>query len=210
MSVEKIERNKAKVDWFIFVVFLMWIGLRILQDVKIEGLGLALHFIGITLVLGIGFLVMYYVYFSQKLTDELERENKLKAHKFSWNFTLISAIILYILCDKTILKFEFALELVLWISYLSYFVSFKLLDAGVDARFSDKQIKIFSVLGIMFVSTFLGMNFGYKMTKLSYNQFGENKLLYIIFAIFIVGISTVILIKFLKMAKDDTKGLKKR
>jgi len=209
MSVENIERNKAKVDWFIFVVFLLWVALRIMQDVQIEGLELALHFTRLTVVLGSAFLVMYYVYFSKKLTDELERENKLKAHKFSWNFTLISAIILYIICDKTSLKAEFALELVLWISYLSYFVAFKLLDGGVDAIFSEKQLKIFSLVGIMFFSTFLGMNFGYKMTKLSYHQFSEHKLLYLIFSIVIVGVSTIILLKFVKMVKDEEKRLKK-
>lgn len=209
MTIEKIERNKAKVDWFIFAVFLLWVGLRILQDVQIEGLELALHFTRLTVVLGSGFLVMYYVYFSKKLTDELERANKLKAHKFSWNFTLISAIILYILCDKTGLQGQFALELVLWISYLSYFISFKLLDAGIDALFSEKQGKIFGLIGLMFVSTFIGMNFGYKMTKLSYHQFGEHKLLYLIFSIVIVGFSTVMLLKFVKMVKDDEKRLKK-
>jgi len=209
MSVEKIERNKAKVDWFIFVVFLLWVALRIMQDVQIEGLELALHFTRLTVVLGSAFLVMYYVYFSKKLTDELERENKLKAHKFSWNFTLISAIILYIICDKTSLKAEFALELILWISYLSYFVSFKLLDAGVDAIFSEKQLKVLGIIGVMFVSTFLGMNFGYKMTKLSYHQFSEHKLLYLIFSIVIVGVYTVILLKFVKMVKDEEKRLKK-
>ena len=151
MSVEIIEKNKAKIDWFVFVILILWVVLRVLNTQSFEGMEFILHFGRLFLLLGGLFLMMYYFFFSKQYTDELERENKMKAYKFSWIFTMLSAIILYILTNKAFLNAEFALELILWIGYLSYFFSFKFLDAGLDAKFSEKKLKVIGAVAL-FVS----------------------------------------------------------
>ena len=154
---------------------------------------------------------MYYMYFSKQYSDELERENKLKAYKFSWIFTMLSAIILFILSNKAILKAGFALELLLWIGYLSYFLSFKFLDAGLDARFNDKTLKVIGIIAVLCGSVVLGMNFGYKMPDLNPSEFNEHIVLYIGTSIILIALSIIILLKFVRMVKDDEtkKNLKK-
>jgi len=203
MSIEKIERNKAKIDWFIFVVFLSWIALRVLNTRIFDGMDIILHFGRLFLVLSGVFLMMYYFYFSKRLTDELERVNKMKAYKFSWIFTMLSAIILYILGNKTILNAEFALELLLWIGYLSYFLSFKFLDAGLDARFNDKTIKLLGIIAVFTGAVILGMNFGYKIPDVDVQVFNEYKVLYIVTSVILVGLSIIVLFKFVKMIRNQ-------
>ena len=211
MSIEKIERSKTKIDWFIFVVFVLWIALRVMDTQNFDGLEFILYFGRLFLVFGGVFLLMYYFYFSKRLTDELERENKLKAYKFSWIFTMLSAIIFFILCNKVVLKAGFALELLLWIGYLSYFLSFKFLDAGLDARFKIKTLKVIGIIAGFCGSVVLGMNFGYKMPNLSPTEFNDHIALYIGTSIILIALSIIILLKFVRMVKNDEtkKNLKK-
>jgi len=210
MSIEKIERSKTKVDWFIFVFFILWIALRVMNNQNFEGMEFILHFGRLFLVFGGVFLMMYYFYFSKRFTDELERENKLKAYKFSWIVTMLSAIILFILCSKAILKTEFALELLLWTGYLSYFLSFKFLDSGFDARFNDKTVKVIGIIAVFSGAMVLGMNFGYKMPDLSPSEFSDNKVLYIGTSVILVALSIIVLLKFVKMVKKDESAKKNK
>ena len=210
MSIEKIEKSKAKIDWFVFVILILWVALRVLNTQNFEGMEFVLHFGRLFLILGGVFLMMYYFYFSKQYSDELERENKLKAYKFSWIFTMLSAIILYILTNKAVLKAELALELFLWIGYLSYFLSFKFLDAGLDAKFSEKSVKFIGAIAVFAGAVILGMNFGYKIPALNPAEFSDNKVLYIGVSTFLVALSTIVLIKFVKMVKyEESKHNKK-
>lgn len=203
MSIEKIEKSKAKIDWFVFVILILWITLRVLNTQSFEGMEFVSHFGRLFLVLGGVFLMMNYFYFSKQYADELERENKMKAYKFSWIFTMLSAIILYILTNKAIVNADFALELFLWIGYLSYFLSFKFLDAELDARFSEKSVKFIGAIAVFSGAVILGMNFGYKMPALNPAEYNDNKALYIGTSIFLVLLSIIMLMKFVKMVKDD-------
>lgn len=203
MSIEKIEKNKAKVDLFIFVFFILWIALRVMDNVNYEGMQLAIHFFRLFLVFSGLFLMMYYLYFNKQLTDEFERENKLKAHKFSWIFTMLSAIVLFILSNKSVLNAQFALELLLWIGYFSYFLSFKFLDSGLDAKFSEKYTKIIGFIAVFCTSLVVGMNIGYKMPKLAAGEFNDHKAIYIVISIFLTALAIIMLLKFVKMVKQE-------
>jgi len=203
MSIEKIERNKAKIDWFIFVFFILWIALRIVNNLEFAGLDFVLHFGRLVLVLGGLFLMMYYFYFSKQYTDELEQENKMKAYKFSWIIMMLSAIILFILSNKAILTAGFALEILLWTGYLSYFLSFKFLDAGLDSRFNNRILKVIGIVSVFLGSVVVGMNFGYKMPDVDVQVFNEYKALYIVTSVILVGLSIIVLSKFVKMIKDQ-------
>jgi len=211
MSIEKIEKSKAKIDWFVFVILILWIALRVLNTQSFAGMEFVLHFGRLFLLLGGVFLMMNYFYFSKQYADELERDNKMKAYKFSWIFTMLSAIILYILTNKAVINAEIALELVLWIGYLSYFLSFKFLDAGLDARFKDKTVKVIGIIAVFAGAVVLGMNFGYKMPKLDPSEYSNNKMLYIGVSILLVVVSIIALFKFVGMVKqgDSQKTINK-
>jgi len=209
MSIEKIEKSKAKIDLFIFMFLILWIAVRVLNYLNFEGMVFALHFIRLFLAVGGMFLIMQYLYFSRKMTDEFERENKYKAHKFSWVFTMLSIIVLYILYDKTNLKAEFVIELILWIGYLSYFLAFKFLDAGLDVRFSNKYRKVIGTIALFMASLVIGMNIGYSTPDLSYDQFNQNKVLYIGISILLIVISIIGLLRFIKMVKEHENEKKR-
>ena len=206
MSIEKIERGKAKTDIYIFFFFIVWIILRILNYLNIEGMELAFHFTRLIIAIGAMFLVMQYVYFSRRLTDELDAENKFKAHKFSWIFTMLSAIMLYILCKKASLNSEFALELILWIGYLSYFLSYKFLDLELNTKISEKSKKII-IRTAIFITTFIfGMNLGFTIPKMNSAIVEKHKVLYLSISLIILIAATIYLLKFVKKIQEEENG----
>jgi len=210
MKIEKIEKSKARVDLFIFLFIILWIALRVLHHMDFEQMEFALHFVRLFLIIGGVFLMVQYLYFNKKLTDEFEQMNKHKAYKFSWVFTLLSVILLYIISEKTGLKAEFAIELILWIGYLSYFAAFKFLDAGLDARISEKYKKIIGAIALFLTSLIIGMNLGYAMPDLSYDQYNQHKLFYIGISLFLIIGATLFLLRFVRMIKDNESSDKQK
>ncbi|MBC8385048.1 MAG: hypothetical protein H8E57_05980 [Candidatus Cloacimonetes bacterium] len=210
MSIEKIEKGKARTDIFIFIFFLVWIILRVLNYLNIEGMEIAFHFTRLIIAIGAIFLIIQYVYFSKILTDELDADNKSKAHKFSWIFMMLSAILLYILCRKTSLNAEFAIELILWIGYLSYFLSYKFLDKELHTKISEKSKKLIIRISI-FITTFIfGMNLGFTMPKMNSIILEKYKVLYISISVIILITATIYLLKFVKKLKEEENGTKRR
>ena len=155
-----------------------------------------MHFFRLIIAIGAMFLIMPYMYYNSIFTDEFERENKFKAHKFSWVFTMLSVILLYIICKKTSLQAEFALELILWIGFISYFLAFKFLSTGLDATISENLKKKITFAAIFITMFIFGLNMGFTIPDLNSEQINENKLVFYGVSLFILLISVVFLTKF--------------
>lgn len=204
MSIEQIEKGKAKTDLFIFVIFVIWIASRILGYFDVDGLELVTYFASLIVILSAVIIIMQYMYYSIRLKDELDLVNKFKAYKFSWIVIMISAILLYITCKKTSLTAQFSIELILWIGYLSYFLAFKFFDAGLDAMFSNKLRKVFGIVAIFCISLVFGMNFGYKIPEPGSAIINENKVLFYIISGVIIIIAVAFVIKLsIKIIREE-------
>lgn len=205
MNIEKIEKSKIKIDWAIIIIFILWIGARVVSIRNIEPMEEFLFLFHIFLILGGLYLLIQYVYFNLKLTDEFELANKQMAHKFSWNATLISAIILLVLSTKGKITGTFSIELLLWIGYLSYFIAYKYLDAGLNNLISPKILKsINKVAGFIFIF-FLGLNLGFTSPDFNLEHFNDNKLIYIFTLLFLVILSVLLIIRFIALTKLEEK-----
>ena len=205
MSIEQIEKGKARTDLFIFVMFIIWIATRILCNFEVVGFEIVTYFTSLVVILSVVFLGMRYLYLSAKFKDELDEENKHKAHKFSWVVMMMSAVLLYVLCHKTKLSAQFSLELILWIGYFSYFISFKFFDAGLDAKFSEKSRKVLGAISLFIVSLVIGINFGFNMPDPDSKIISENQLLFYGISIVIFIVAVVYLTKFYLLLKQENE-----
>ena len=57
------------------------------------------------------------------------------------------------------------MELILWIAYLTYFSTFKILDCGILDNLSEKQKKTFSIISVFLLSMVLGFLVGFMTPK---------------------------------------------
>ncbi len=200
MNIDRIEKSKGLIDLFTFIFMLIWIGLRVLEHMNVGDMQITLHIVRLFVVIGVMLVIMHYVFFSKLFTDELEKINKLKAHKLSWVITGLSSILLYIISDKTSLSAKFSIELIMWVCYLSYFISYKFLEAGLDSKFSEKQRQIISTIAVFIGMVVFGMIFGYMIPHISSEVIMEHKYLYIVSAIVAIILTGYVIISFVKMA----------
>jgi len=121
---------------------------------------------------------------------------------------MLSAILLYIFCKKTPLSAEFALELILWLGYISYFISFKILESDLPNRINSKTKLVLKLSAMGFAIAILGMNMGFAVPKLNPLIISENKVVFLLVSAIIFIVATIVVIIFFRKILEEDKKLK--
>ena len=202
MTIERIEKNKATFDRGIIILFVVWVVLRLLDIFHVEGSEMLFYFARILVALAALFFVLQYLYISQTCTDERERIQKYRAHTCSWLFTMLSIMILHIACKKAILSADMALEIVLWLGFLSYILADALLERDVQLFFSDRTSGRIRLLAICLASGIFGVNIGFSIPTLKTATLQAHIGWYIAGGMGIVCLSSYILLHFVKTLRE--------
>ena len=164
-----IEKRKEQLDTFVILLFIIWIGLRIVSSMEMEGFRVTVYFFQMLIVFSSVFLITLFVFYSRMVTDELQILNRYKASRVSWALTTLVTFVLYFLNGKGLISGTLSLEILLWTGYLSYFLSFKFIDKGLFDSLSAKTRRYLQIGFTILSAAVLGSIFGYTMEDVQTN-----------------------------------------
>jgi hypothetical protein len=208
MNLEKMQKIKERLDVFMFILIIIALSLRVLNQFNIVELELVKHFVT-HIVYGAGmYLVLNYLLLTGHVLDELEVHNKLTAYRFSWFATLMASIILYAVCRKAELESSTALEIIIWTGLITYFCVYKFMDLELYEHFSSRARSIISILAKMLVAVAFGFIIGFTSPGVESELFNNYFWLYLGINIIIGGSLIYLVISYVIFAKkqEDNNG----